>query len=296
MKLTKKLIPALGMLVLSACMLVTSTFAWFSMNDVVKATNMTVSAKGDQVYLQIVAGKDTAFVNGKAQTSADITADETAELKPTNVKATGNVAYVGGAPIWVSASGADAENAYQLGGYTTVDDLNKYALVNIFKIRLDPTAGANTASGTLRVSDVRFKNANEENGPATVDALGQCVSVLVACTDAQGQVVKAQLYKQLGADGKFTFVGGDNFLAGTKGADATYYLFDNHTTGVTINIYVFFDGDNAKCTLSSFAAASNKYSVDVSFTVTKDEVTAESAKADTSVVAQKPADPEDEDE
>ena len=291
MKLTKKLIPALGMLVLSACMLVTSTFAWFAMNDVVKATNMTVSAKGDQVYLQLVAGKDTAFVNGKAQTSAEITADETAELKPTNVKATGNVAYVGGAPIWVSASGADAENAYQLGGYTTVDDLNKYALVNIFKIRLDPTAGANTASGTLRVSDVRFTNANEEDGTATVDALGQCVSVLVACTDAQGKVVKAQLYKQLGADGKFTFVGGDNFLAGTKGDGATYYLFDNSTTGVTINIYVFFDGDNAKCTLSNYATAvaatSNEYSVDVSFTVTKDEVETETTKADESVVAQK---------
>ena len=50
MKLTKKLIPAIGMLMLSAVMLVTSSFAWFSMNENVSVTGMSVTAKGDQVY------------------------------------------------------------------------------------------------------------------------------------------------------------------------------------------------------------------------------------------------------
>ena len=54
MKLSKKLIPAIGMLMLSAVMLATSSFAWFSMNESVTATGMSVSAKAEQVYLQII--------------------------------------------------------------------------------------------------------------------------------------------------------------------------------------------------------------------------------------------------
>ena len=76
MKHTKKLIPAIGMLLLSACMLVTSTFAWFSMNENVTATGMNVVAKGDQVYLQIINPNNTkdgyskTFINGNAQVDA----------------------------------------------------------------------------------------------------------------------------------------------------------------------------------------------------------------------------------
>lgn len=53
MKKFKKLIPALCMLLVSAVMLGTTTFAWFSMNTSVKATNMTVTAKSNSTYLQI---------------------------------------------------------------------------------------------------------------------------------------------------------------------------------------------------------------------------------------------------
>ena len=56
MKLTKKLLPAIGMLMLSTAMMVTSSFAWFSMNTEVVAQNMQVTAKAEQVYLQIVEG------------------------------------------------------------------------------------------------------------------------------------------------------------------------------------------------------------------------------------------------
>ena len=47
----KKLIPAAGMLMLSAAMLGTSTCAWFTMNKEVSVTNMQVKAKADQGLL-----------------------------------------------------------------------------------------------------------------------------------------------------------------------------------------------------------------------------------------------------
>ena len=307
MKLTKKLLPALGMLALSACMLVTSTFAWFSMNDVVKATNMAISAKGDQVYLQIInpnefvkdsEGNNTQdkviFLDGAAQTVADLTATTAPKLKPTNVKlasvsgdSTTYAPYAGGVPTWVTATSYDSEHAYQVSGYSAIDNPTDYYLMSEVKIRLDPTAGGLVAAGTLRVSEVKFSaDTTEADGTYTVDALGQCVSVLVACT--VGETTQAQLYKQTGSNGKFTQVGGENFLAGTL-KDGTYF-FDNSTTGVTVKIYVFFDGDNAKCTLTNLAAATltNAYSVNVSFTVTGDSATTVTHTPDSSTVAQAP--------
>ncbi|MBP5209532.1 MAG: hypothetical protein J6125_01595, partial [Clostridia bacterium] len=47
----KKLIPALCLLLISAAMLGTSTFAWFSMNTTVSATNMTVKATASKNLL-----------------------------------------------------------------------------------------------------------------------------------------------------------------------------------------------------------------------------------------------------
>lgn len=56
MKKFKKLIPALCMLLVSAVMLGSTTFAWFSMNNTVTATGMEVAAKSDELFLAIKYG------------------------------------------------------------------------------------------------------------------------------------------------------------------------------------------------------------------------------------------------
>ena len=56
MKKFKKLIPALCMLLVSAVMLGSTTFAWFSMNTTVTATGMQVEAKSDELFLVIQYG------------------------------------------------------------------------------------------------------------------------------------------------------------------------------------------------------------------------------------------------
>lgn len=48
-----KLLSAVGMLTVSAAMLVSSTFAWFSMNKEVRAQTMSISAKSDSTFLLI---------------------------------------------------------------------------------------------------------------------------------------------------------------------------------------------------------------------------------------------------
>lgn len=53
----KKIIPALCMLLISAVLMGTSTYAWFSMNRTVKASGMQVTAQSNSRYLMIATGE-----------------------------------------------------------------------------------------------------------------------------------------------------------------------------------------------------------------------------------------------
>ena len=50
MKKFMKLIPALAMLLIATTLVSTATFAWFSMNTTVTATNMQVRAVAEKVF------------------------------------------------------------------------------------------------------------------------------------------------------------------------------------------------------------------------------------------------------
>lgn len=75
MKATKKIIPALVMLLVSAVLLSTASYAWFSMNTQVTATGMQVTVQAPASLL-ISTESDTGFGNTVALTS-DTTVAET---------------------------------------------------------------------------------------------------------------------------------------------------------------------------------------------------------------------------
>ena len=110
-KNTRKLLGAIGMLSVSAAMLVSSTFAWFSLNRNVSASTMSVTAKSADPYLQISA-------NG---TSFYTTLDSTA-ASASNGVGTWNVVdatdlrliapkTIGTTPTWVWSSSTLSDNA-----------------------------------------------------------------------------------------------------------------------------------------------------------------------------------------
>ena len=70
MKKLRKLIPALSMLLVSATVLASSTFAWFSMNEKVDATGLTVTATANTEYLVIGTAVGT---DGKVTTGENLT-------------------------------------------------------------------------------------------------------------------------------------------------------------------------------------------------------------------------------
>ncbi len=259
MKISKKLISAIVMLTLSFVMLVTSSFAWFSMNVDVSATGMTVTAKGDQIYLEIINATQS-FDTTTGQTSVAAATATKENLKPTapvqGIKDSDNTQvdpYDGTKPVkWVTNTSNAIDQWQASQAYTLADDT--YYLVNTFKIRLNPDTGAVTAN-PLYVSNVKFAD-----GANITKDFAKCVSVLVVCGN------NSQLWTQ--ATTKGTFVedaeSADNLFADSG-------KFNNTTTGVEVSVYVFFNGADATCTISNLkeaiAASENNYTVEVSFSV-----------------------------
>ena len=287
MKLTKKLLPALGMLALSTCMMVTSTFAWFSMNTNVTAKNMIVQAKGDQVYLQIVAGTD-AFQDGVAQTTAvaKSASQTTPKLLPVNVVksitsegAASTTAYDGGDTYtWVenylsTTTGNNGEITTAPQGYTTVasDKLSLYALTNTFKMRLDPSAGAeNTKNEPLVISSISVAISGADNAEDTTFA--KCLSVFVVSTvttttTTEGGETQTSTTDEIGVIYANTAGTGTLAKVNNSGSDVIVSQLTNKQV-VDVTVYVFYNGDDANCTQEKLAKMQNaSYNVTINFSI-----------------------------
>ena len=78
-----KLLSAVGMLTVSAAMLVSSTFAWFSLNKNVTATSMSVTAKSNAKYLLVGDDATKAASTAKTDKAGKALTTEHAALKAT---------------------------------------------------------------------------------------------------------------------------------------------------------------------------------------------------------------------
>jgi hypothetical protein len=261
MKISKKLISAIVMLTLSFVMLVTSSFAWFSMNDTVSVTGMQVTAKGDQIYLQIKEGKNASFEANAAQNSVAV-ASNSATYVPTNVYAsiTGStvVGYVSGETfVWVTANSDDPTKSGKEDDNTpkykevASGSLSSYAYKTEYTLRLDPNAGGTNANQLW---------ASVSLSEAYSDPIANSVSVLIKCYDpVNAEDYKVMLFKQENGTTKTALkeVAGDEYL--------TAAAFPDDGTIVNVEVYVFFDGDNLNCKTAN--VTKNAYSVNVDFSV-----------------------------
>lgn len=233
----KKIIPALCMLLISAVLMGTSTYAWFSMNTTVSATGMKVQAKSDATFLQIKADGD--WNNTDAFTTATINSAKK-EIRPTQaVKSVAEdqksvVAFDGSSLVWVSTYSTDPSDADAGVGdsnlYTDVtkDAETSYVLKQTFTVRLKPNSGAETASN-LKVISAKFAAVTQENTDIT-DGLLQSLRVLFVC--GENKVI----WKN------------DSFVAGS----AESLLATSVTTSdLTIDVYVYFDGSDSACTTNN---------------------------------------------
>jgi hypothetical protein len=239
-----KLMSAIGMLTVSAAMLVSSTFAWFSMNKTVTAQSMTINAKSDGTFLLIDNGdNDTADEIQATQSSSVTWIESAATLFPS-------------APV---------QSATEVG-YTAVGKKTT-AGTDV------TTAGAifNNRTGAALYTNWYTANADD---PTKTDIDATTAKQLAAFT---GYVIKETMYMTV-ADGSngannltvtpnFTQVGAGNDLTAARmlvvTSDGGFAILNSSqngtkvdikgsnttltdTTVLTVDVYFYIDGNAEK--------------------------------------------------
>lgn len=218
MKNARKLIPALAMLLVSAILMTTASYAWFSMNTTVTATGMTVNAKADGVYLIINEGGTF----NSAGTAKDVTSTHAATslkpVAPVTAIVNGAAANPGAAAFWHYAFSNDAATSTKSGDYTVVTDakLSDYVVSETFSIGFKADPDPTNTKTRLWLKSVDLP---ENTG----------ISVVVVCNG-----------KAYGYTADFT-----------TGADLGVTA---STTGEVITVYYYINGEDAKVYSNNMAA------------------------------------------
>lgn len=255
MKKFKKLIPAFCAMLVSAAMLGTSTYAWFSVNKEVTATDMSVTAVADTQYFVILSDVTSGFTS---ETGVNKTASITkvaaggignkAKAYPT-AYATADLTLNGSADVkvqkgnWYTA-GVDAEKEEAGNGanskYSTLEVLGNDENGTTVKTKMNYFVGYkfyvgladDTASCTQVLS---FESVETENSVVKIAG----ITVKSAGNGATSATEEYVPFAATGATKKTTsayeFVAKDSKNSGT-----------NTAKYVEVVVYVYIDGTNTK--------------------------------------------------
>lgn len=234
----KKIIPALCMLLISAVLMGTSTYAWFSMNTQVSVKGMQVTANSTNLFLQI---SSSATYTDPA-TSVDYNETTGTKLKPaTPVLAAENASI----EKWQTATSNDPSKATS-GADTTIADivagsLSEYVYSKELHFRIAPNSTATATN--LVIAGVTMTGDNSKN-------LNKALRVAVA--GAAGVQV-------------WTYADGTWKVDTSKTAEAI--LATVTTTDATAKLYIWFEGTDENCTTNN-AANLDTLTFTVTFSVT----------------------------
>ena len=254
----KTILPALAMLIISAVMLSTASYAWFAMSTSVSADNMTVSIKSDSSYLLI---SNAAFTTtAEAKTSVDF-GDDATPLLPVTFDDADTLVYnnfnVGG--IWydrVAANSSESTAPEKIDGedninYITTENLGKYVYKQTVYIAVSQESNA---LGALRVSGVKFNTAG---GTVERDAINV---VVVSSYNGESKyqrfcaddVEAAELTKSWGTINSGTALASSVPTCGTG--------------NIKVDIYIFFNGDHDSIFTDNLTTLNGDASISVTFT------------------------------
>ena len=249
MKMTRKLIPAFVMLIVSAIMLSTASFAWFATNRTVSANNMSVTANANTKFLHISTQAGSGF-----DTQVDaVNKSKSVDLINAKIDDTDNKSvkwYLGSSTV----SGSVGTTGAQLDSSTVSTDVDptdpttsKYALINTFYFKMSDTSNVNLTN--LTVSEITVSGTSN---------LKTALRVLVVGADG------AQIWKVASEDATKLVKHDEN------NAD---YLITSEITNVSpaaqsVKVYVYYDGEDASA-YSDNAIDLGAMTVNVTFTATE---------------------------
>lgn len=250
----KKLIPAIALLLVSAVLMGTSTFAWFSMNKTVTASSMSITATSNSPYLVISETESGTYDTDAAAMVLAPVADTALKLvTPLNVasnvdyyatlsdRTAGEAEVDAGDPNTHLTTPSKFTNAASvLWGTTSSDNPAQVQASNV----TDLVGGTGFSNGTLanyvQTSELWFKilpgNVNGTNLKCTKVTFTDGTNSIAA----SGRVL---LVSETGKYQLFKLVDGD-VVAAETGSDSAL-LAEVTTTAAKITAYFYFDGTDA---------------------------------------------------
>lgn len=257
----KKLIPAAGMLALSASMLATSTYAWFSMNKTVTVNSMQITAKSNNAYLLIgTDANDTASeiqgIDPIARTIALTVADSDSAKYPSKPKESSEIGtgklFETGTPVTDYASAASQANWY------TAQNDNPAASTDSVKNQISLTS---ENFGDYVIKKTVYLTLAEGSNDANTLTVTPTIALKSGETGTDISAVKVLV------------VTDDNNIvtltSSTSGAQSLHAVTDTTLTDsdvVTVDIYIYYDGSEAAVTtndIADLAAATISLNFDV---------------------------------
>lgn len=251
MKKFRKLIPAFCMLLISAMLMGTSTFAWFSMNNKVTATGMQVQAKAE-TGIVISNSSKSAWADTATASSAS------AQLFPTSTA---------DGVTWYHNSSKNADNATDYAGnFETVSTENaqNYYLANKFYIRSASNAELAKDLYVSKVTITAPETANSANLNKAVRVLVKVGgSTFIYCpsdTSTMEYNVNKSETKTKALSAATT--------TDQKVADVTKIpAAAEGVNPIEVNVYVYFEGEDASCKSTNITATLDELKVSIDFAV-----------------------------
>lgn len=273
MKLSRKLVPAIAMLLVSAVMLSTASFAWFSMNTTVNATGLNVQAKAmgsliitakDKAADDIVTGHPKATETQVAVAFADQTQDlydathdttqfTTADGVTKNTAGSSGLKTLSAAErAKVDALDGDLKDGAEAFSYVKVGD-DGYAVADYY---IDYTVYISSKSDVTAIATGKSLVATLSTAAGAGYAQAVAVDFYYGDGVAANSVLLGTAHATTTGNTCTILVGGDDVEI--PKADAT----EDGCIAVTMRVYI----DGAKSTVNN----GNWGSGDVSFNVTFD--------------------------
>ena len=258
MKKTLKLIPAIAMLLISAVMLSTATFAWFSMNTTVTAQGMQVKAKAEGGIVISNSAKTTwgASADSTLATVTSMLPTSTANLTNWYHGTSANPADAN-ASTSTTTNGAEAITLKNSNGLMYVDKSGNnalddgedvYCLVTQYYIK-------STTASALQTS-LYIKSVTVTTNTSATTALNGALRVAVKYGNSFYQI-----YGSTATSTGTYYVGNQSSTATTVN---DYDTTNVQITGVTsvantdenatlVEIYAWFEGEDAACKSNNIA-------------------------------------------
>ncbi len=248
-KLNRKLIPAFAMLLLSAVLMSTASFAWFSSNTTVTATGMKVQATAPAaLWISTIGGT-------KWETNIDLEGDVENMSPVTTNSAQAIVDNWDSWKFYGLNKDLDGHNVY---GDVLSDGSVKDQDLTVFPENAEDTAKAlvldttnffakgfrlyleGDADSTLTVA-AKVKVTTED---ATADAILACMRVALVAQATDTNAAKAVVLQPTEAD-KYATEGGNTPGASTVDAPQLVTLTGNVEQQVFV--YIWFEGTDSDC-------------------------------------------------